>query len=302
MRARAARCLVAVFVLASSASCADDTHEHGAHGSDGAGSIGQPDRPIAGPQGTQAQFVVECGFSHAAPDDPIVFPDQPGMSHLHAFFGSTEVDASTRPSDLLGTETTCDQPLDHAAYWVPMLLRDGQPLTPTKSTAYYRPGLEVEPTSVQAYPPGLVMLAGNPGAASEQPVSIVAWTCGAGIERAVLPPECPEGRFLRLVVTFPDCWDGTRLDSPDHYGHVAYSSRGQCPEGYPVHIPQLQFSVEYPVNGPTDGLVLASGGLLTGHADFMNGWDQAKLESEVALCLHRELVCGVASGRTGEDG
>ena len=62
-------------------------------------------------------------------------------------------------------------------------------------------------------------------------------------------------------------------------------------------VPQLQFSVEYPVSGSADGLELASGGLITGHADFMNGWDPAKLASEVDLCLHREVVCGVTSGR-----
>ncbi len=42
-----------------------------------------------GPQGVVPQFVVECEPSHAAPDDPIVRPGQPGMSHLHQFFGAT---------------------------------------------------------------------------------------------------------------------------------------------------------------------------------------------------------------------
>jgi hypothetical protein len=59
----------------------------------------------------------------------------------------------------------------------------------------------------------------------------------------------------------------------------------------------LQFSVEYPVTGPTDGLALSSGGLLSGHADFMNGWDEARLTSEVDLCLHRKVVCSITSGR-----
>ena len=53
----------------------------------------------------------------------------------------------------------------------------------------------------------------------------------------------------------------------------------------------------HPAWGPTDGLLLASGGVLTGHADFMNGWDQAALEQEVRLCLHRKVVCGITSGR-----
>ena len=48
-----------------------------------------------GPQGTVGQFVVECGYSHSAPDDPIVYPGQPGMSHEHDFFGNVTTDADS---------------------------------------------------------------------------------------------------------------------------------------------------------------------------------------------------------------
>ncbi len=260
-------------------------------------SVGQPDRPIAGPQGAVPQFVVECDFDHAAMDDPIVYPGQPGASHLHVFFGNDGVDANTTIESLADNGTTCDQQLDKAAYWAPALLRDGAPLDPVKSTAYYRPGIDVDPTTVQPFPAGLMMVAGNAGTTKDQPVSIVAWSCGTGSERDVLPPKCGEGRDLRLLVTFPDCWDGTNLDSDDHHAHVAYSSKGLCPDGFPVPVPQLQFSVEYPVSGVVTGLELASGGLTTGHADFMNGWDQERLTREVKLCLHREVVCGITSGR-----
>ena len=261
-------------------------------------SLGRPDRAIAGPQGAVPQFLVECDYSHMAEDDPIVYPGAPGASHLHVFFGNTSTNANSTVKSLAGGATTCEQQLDKAAYWAPALLRNGEPLIPVKSTAYYRPGVDVDPTIVQPFPEGLVMVAGNAGATHTQPVEIVAWSCGAGIERAALPPECSRDRALRLLVTFPDCWDGTHLDSPDHHAHVAYSSKGVCPKGYPVPVPQLQFGVEYPAFGPTDGLELASGGLLSGHADFMNGWDHDKLASEVRLCLHRKVVCGVASGRT----
>ena len=46
-----------------------------------------------GPQGRVPQFKVECGWSHSAPDDPIVHPGTPGRSHLHDFFGNTATDA-----------------------------------------------------------------------------------------------------------------------------------------------------------------------------------------------------------------
>jgi hypothetical protein len=279
------------------AACSSGGSGNGMQMASDATSLGQPDEPIAGPQGRVPQFVVECAYSHAAPDDPIVHPGQPGASHLHVFFGNATTDSSSTTASLLHGSTTCDEPGDKAAYWAPALLDGPTLLTPVKSTAYYRPGLGVDPTTVQPFPTGFTMVAGNAGAMGNQPVSIVAWTCGTGSERDVLPPVCGGDRNIRLLVTFPDCWDGVHLDSPDHHGHVAYSSHGTCPRGYPVAILQLQFSVEYPVKGPRAGLVLASGGLTTGHADFMNGWDQATLTQEVDLCLHRKVVCGVTSGR-----
>lgn len=260
-------------------------------------SLGQPDEVIAGPQGNTPQFVADCEFSHAAQDDPIVHPGKPGASHLHVFFGNPDVDAFTIAAELVDGHTTCDQPLDRAAYWAPALLRDGEVLTPTRGVAYYRPGVGIDHRLVEPYPPGLVMVAGNPSAVAAQPLSIVAWGCGAGAARSATPIECAESRPLRLIVTFPDCWDGERLDSADHHSHVAYSTGGACPASHPVHVPQLQFEVEYPAWGPVDGLVLASGGVLTGHADFMNGWVQSKLAQEVAVCLNRGIVCGVVSGR-----
>ena len=35
--------------------------------------------------GGDVNFVSVCRFSHRAPDDPIVYPGQPGLSHDHSF-------------------------------------------------------------------------------------------------------------------------------------------------------------------------------------------------------------------------
>jgi hypothetical protein len=261
---------------------------------------GAPDVVLSGPQGRVPQFVVECGFSHAAPDDPIVHPGAPGASHLHVFFGATGTDAASTAEALSTGATTCDQPLDTAAYWAPALLRDGEVVAPVGSVAYYRAGPGVDPATVEPYPFGLMMVAGNAAATAAQPLEVVAWSCGAGSIRAVTPPRCPENRNLRLLVTFPDCWNGTDLRGPDTdlVAHVAYSHRGECGPTHPVPVPQLQLAVEYPVTGSPDGLELASGGLLTAHADFVNSWHQDRLEREVRNCLHRQVVCDVSSSRT----
>ncbi|MCB1001539.1 MAG: DUF1996 domain-containing protein [Acidimicrobiales bacterium] len=300
-RASLAVLTIALAVVPSTlAGCSDDESAHAGHGDHAttAAPGDAPDRVIAGPQGAVAQFVVECGFSHAAFDDPIVHPGEPGASHLHVFFGNDGTDAFSTVESLAGGGTTCNQSLDLASYWAPALIRDGVVQTPVKSVAYYRAGIDVAPATVEPYPYGLRMVAGDMHATDAQPLAVVAWTCGAGSLREAVPPACPAERNLRLLVTFPDCWNGVDLDSDDHVSHVAYSHRGACPSTHPVPVPQLQFSVEYPVTGSIDGLELSSGGLLTGHADFYNAWDEARLAREVRNCLHRDVVCGVASGRT----
>src|SRR5437773_1769395 len=56
-------------------------------------------------QGDMPDFVVSCPFSHRLPDDPIVYPGQPGASHLHDFFGNTSVDAASTYSQLRRSTT-----------------------------------------------------------------------------------------------------------------------------------------------------------------------------------------------------
>ncbi len=273
-------------------------HDHSNHDGRAAVAGDAPDSPVAGAQGRVPQFLVECPFSHALPDDPIVFAKLPGNSHMHLFFGNESADAYSTAESLAAGNSLCDQRLDTASYWVPALMDGPKMVTPDKSVAYYRPGQRVDPTSVRPYPFGLKMIAGNAGAEQPQSTAVVAWTCGTGITRSESPPNCPKGRPLRFLVTFPDCWDGLQLDSEDHRSHMSYSSGGTCPGSHPVPVPQLQFSVAYEFSGDPQALSLASGSILTGHADFFNAWDEAKLQQEVELCINREVVCGVASGRT----
>src|SRR5919197_133805 len=58
----------------------------------------------AGPPG---QFVVRCPYSHSLMDDPIVFPGQPGASHMHDFFGNESVNAFSTMASMLAGQTTC---------------------------------------------------------------------------------------------------------------------------------------------------------------------------------------------------
>lgn len=257
-----------------------------------------PDRVLTGPQGGIGQFVVECGFDRFLADDPIVLPDRAGASHLHQFFGAVGVTVESTHDEMLAGATTCDQQADTASYWTPALVTaDGEPIEPIRAVAFYRAGPGVDPTTVVPFPPGMMMVAGDHTAATPQPISLVAWTCGSGGARSSEPLDCTGSESLRLLTTFPDCWDGANARSPlvpEPSLHVAYSVAGNCPQDHPVHVPQLQLAVDWPVRVSVAGLALSSGDIHSGHADFWNVWDQATLRREVTACLHRDLVCKVS--------
>ena len=311
--------VVAALVLGSACGGSGD----GTGGDDGDASASAEretlDPQRVGPQGRVAQFVVQCTLSHAEYDDPIVHPGRPGMSHLHTFFGNELVDSDPDYDRVSGAETSCEQRQDTASYWAPALLdATGQVVRPEGITAYYRPGFGVDPVTVQPYPAGLMLVAGDRTSTAPQAIGIVSWSCGSSAVRSNAPMQCPDTETLRLLINFPDCWDGRHLgpeaaaaladDEPSAQGsgdHLhgdgadvtpfsTYSTGGSCPSSHPVPIPMLQLAIDYPPVDPT-GLSLASGSITTAHADFWNVWDQDKLEQEVALCLNADRVCGVTS-------
>ena len=101
---------------------------------------------------------------------------------------------------------------------------------------------------IAAPPKGLMMVAGNSAARTRQPKGVVAWTCGAvgGTPRYATIPACREDQMLQLQATFPNCWDGRRLDSADHKQHLRYAKQGRCPSSHPVAMPQIILIVLYP--------------------------------------------------------
>ena len=236
-------------------------------------------------------FVSACRFSHRAPDDPIVFFGQSGASHDHSFVGNTETNASSTLESLLAAGTTCHRPGDTAAYWMPTLYIGGQAVTPTNAQIYYR---RATMRHVEAFPAGFRMIAGDSKATTAQPRRVTFWNCG--VDGGVMPsstvPTCPDARrsSLRLHVTFPSCWDGKNLDSANHQSHVAYPMAGRCPARYAHALPQISLIFRYAVTGSPDAF-LASGGQLSGHADFFNAWRQSDLQALVDGCLNALRHC-----------
>jgi hypothetical protein len=260
-------------------------------------SAGSASNGPGGPQdagssggGGLATFNIKCGSSHIAPDDPIVHLNMPGMSHLHQFFGNRTTNATSTAQSLRGQATTCSTSTDSSAYWVPMLYQNGGAVPALSALIYYRGGTHRNSAAIQAFPPGLRMIAGSATATSPLPTDAVAWMCQGMDNPSPTPPNCGGGTLV-LQIRFPDCWDGKNLDSPDHRSHMAYTVGGFCPSNYPVPVPLLEFNVRYKTFGNT-GLTLASGATHTYHADFFNAWNQTALNNFVAFCLHNKNVCG----------
>ncbi|HEX3244411.1 MAG TPA: DUF1996 domain-containing protein, partial [Chloroflexota bacterium] len=232
-------------------------------------------------------------YSHSAPDDPIVSPGHAGMSHQHDFFGNRSTDADSTYASLRATGSTCRAPADASAYWVPALLKDGQPVEPLGVKVYYRALGEQDAALVEAFPAEFRMIAGDATATSPQPRTVTRWACRMEEQSAgAVPPDCPAGATLDLHVSFPECWNG-ELDSPDHRSHVAYGGRGSCPASHPHVLPKLEMIVHYPIDGSGE-LALASGPIYSAHADFFNAWAPERLSALVSDCLTATERCGPA--------
>lgn len=258
----------------------------GAGASAGGKSLNPEKRPPASLKDLLGvEFIDNCRFTHAAPDDPIVFPRKPGASHFHTFVGNRTTNAFSTYASLRAGATTCARTADRSAYWVPALYRGSKAILPTLATVYYR---RFTLAPVHPFPNGLRMIAGDSHATRPQRMGVTFWDCGflSSVPHSAHVLTCPRGESLHLNVVFPQCWDGRHLDSADHKSHMAYMWKGRCPASHPVALPALATLFSYPTRGGK-GLSLSSGGLDSGHADFVNAWDPAALRGLVDGCLNR---------------
>jgi hypothetical protein len=277
-------------------------------------------------------FRTVCAFSHMNRDDPLVFPGQPDMAHLHSFFGNTLTDASTTGPDKLrvpGARSTCrGGTANLSAYWLPSLIdtRDGTPLRPVDGMdVYYKSGYNgVRPEGIRLIPKGLHLLGGSAASTSDPGGTTGQWGCSAETEyhyHGGIPP-CPGGQKVSMEVRFPQCLqvDGSGrplLDSPDHRSHAAYGQDPKgCPATHPYAIPAITFVVDWQVPAGTDSSVLrlssdmyAGGpGGFSRHGDYIEGWDDVVRDQFVRNCssqhvdCHSSLLGRGASGKLEEVG
>jgi Domain of unknown function (DUF1996)/Domain of unknown function (DUF4124) len=277
-----------------------------------------PTGPVAAGDGT-GQFRTTCTVSHMSNDDPIIYPNQAGAAHHHTFWGNTGLNSKTNLATLAdsGSSTCKGGTLNRSAYWVPSMIdtASNAPIKPSAVSFYYKTNFLVRKELVTAPPKGLRMIAGNARAVTTQRTDIntnpVFYNCqpasGIYVEISDAIPECVQGGKMTMHVSFPQCWDGKNLDSPDHKSHMAYppNDGSGCPATHPVTIPAITYNVTYDITAP-EGTAnwrlssdnYAKNGYNSGyslHGDWVNGWDQNILQTFVSRCLNAGLDCGVGA-------
>lgn len=279
-------------------------------------------------------FRTGCVFSHMLYDDPIVFPKQPGKSHLHVFFGNMSANADTTTDNIRnGIGSTCSGGLANmTAYWAPAMIDTGNhaPLRPSAFIAYYKTGYGAGPAAVKAPPTGLRMITGSASNADPAGAQNTRYICygpkgeNPGWETTITAAlaksmgkdsngvslgNCGVGSEFVMEVTFPQCWDGVNLDSPNHNSHMAgvidVTKPGQpytvaCPDTHPTMIPQIAYNIHYTVtdiNAPkrwrlaSDAYANTLPAGLSGHADYMIGWDEKVKATWMKNCDNARVDC-----------
>ena len=164
-------------------------------------------------------------------------------------------------------------------------------------TVYYGSRLP-DSTKTMPLPQGFRMVVGDAKrqVATPKGANGQFWCAGAGGEVGRSAdgnwPVCAKTAELTYHLTFPDCWDGVHLDSPDHKSHTGGADgNGKCSGKFPVAIPSIAFVIGYPTSGTADGFKLSSGNASSMHGDVFLAWDDAALGHRVKDCLVQKAKC-----------
>jgi Domain of unknown function (DUF1996) len=247
------------------------------------------------PSGPDASFVVRCDYTgERKKDDPIVSPGVESF-HMHDFFGNTTTNRNSTLKSLRAGGTTCLNPGDESAYWIPTVKWTDSTGTRTleanRGLFYYRAGGK-DDDAVELYPDGLKVVTVQG--------SNVTWKCEGDTDVFSSPPSrCSSGKLV-LRVVFPDCLAEASngqplLDSADHRSHMAYAvtqSDGtmECPSTHPKPVPALTMNVRFPIPTTSGTVRLSSDDQgdppgSTMHADFFNAWEKGALTGLIDRCI-----------------
>jgi len=258
----------------------------------------------------QGQMVKMCLFyddpSGHARSDPII-DQQCASGHVHSFYGPQNFHPNTSYQDLRDTPpefSTSPFVENQSLYWHPTIYEVTDNADGTKtytrapdifSSPYYRWDNSVNPKT-EAFPPEFRMIAhsndfgADQGGESEG--NMLTECCNFRGDGEVCESwdrlEFPTRKcdFLGIAFAMPTCWNGELGKDNDHKNHMAYTTNGEvsgpCPSGYDRRLPQVQLFVR--VNNYKGGKYQLSDNSDVFHVDFMNGWQEGKLQQIIDGC------------------
>jgi len=272
-----------------------------------------------------------CGAGQLRYDDPIVYPGQPGRSHLHQFYGNTSANANSTFASLRASgDSTCNNmgngtAANRSAYWIPAMLDGkGHVVQPDYVQVYYKreptgPGTPCDPQNPRNHgicvgiPNGLKFIFGFDMLGGDPRTQAGNYKCtGAGAKPVTVrnleevKNYCTVGSHLVATIHTPKCWDGKNLDSPNHRSHLSDVRRNRntgiikCPKTHPYYMPQFTLGVFYRVGEGDDvGLWQLSSDHMypnmpkgsTLHADYFEAWDNGVKDMWIENCIGRKLNC-----------
>jgi len=288
----------------------------------GSGNIPGESRDIVG------AFRFICGAGQLSYDDPIVYPGQPGRSHLHQYYGNTGANAfSTFASLRTSGDSTCNNTkkgiaANRSAYWMPAMLDGkGHVVVPDYVQVYYKrepanhrncdPASPTFKGTCIGIPNGLKFISGFKMSTMKQGPKIGEFHCGSKVWKANVDgltkadnTTCPVGKRLEMLIQSSTCWNG-QLDSADHMSHVVSAVRNastgnvyKCPKSHPYYMPQFTIGAFYTVKEGDDvslwSLSSDMPGMYRGqsvHFDYFEGWDAAVKDMWVDNCIGKRLNC-----------
>lgn len=208
-------------------------------------------------------FRMFCTSGQLLKDDPIVYPGQPGVSHLHQFFGNTAANAGSSYASLRTSGgTTCgksDAPVNRSAYWFPAMLDGaGNAVKPDYVKVYYKRVPASDPNCQPTINPqarglcvglpnglrfifgyNMTKMSGGPTDTAHADGGAIRFECWGNAQGTVgsgtatghyqtladmASAGCPTGAQLIILAGAPDCWDGVNLDTADHRSHLVYGT------------------------------------------------------------------------------
>ena len=277
-----------------------------------------------------------CNPGDLLADDPILYPGQPGASHLHQMYGNTGVNASSTHQTLRASgDSTCGGDGQGLAA---MLNELGLAVKPEFISIYYKSRPNTDPTvsdpanpkymgQAVPIPNGLKMIFGfDPTGVNSAPTGDAYFDCNgptaksahyASIDAVVAANACPAGQGNKLgwIIDAPSCWSGKAVDSIDHRSHVAYpiiatvagTPYKKCDANHPYVIPGFKQGAWYLVPAGADlakwdfscrNMTPGKPHGFCGHADYFEAWSPPVKKEWTDNCINKMLNC--AAGILGD--